>query len=77
MSRTSWLRGAVLGMAVAGSLVFGATQALAKPASACDRPEQVAAACVNNLTSCNGPCASIGLYDGGFCSGGTCCTCKY
>jgi hypothetical protein len=77
MSRTSWIRGALLGVAVSGSLMFGASQALAKPASACDRPEQVAVSCTRTLTSCDGPCASIGLYDGGLCSNGTCCTCKY
>jgi hypothetical protein len=78
MSRTTWFRGALLGAAVAGSLTFGAAQALARPASAarCDLAEQVPASCTNNLTSCNAPCASIGYFDGGFCSGGTCCTCK-
>lgn len=78
MIRTTWLRGVVAGGTVLGALLFGAAQALATPAAgACDLPEQVVATCTNNLTSCNGPCASIGYYDGGFCSGGTCCTCKY
>lgn len=77
MARMNWFRGVLMGAGVTGALVFGAAQALATPALACDRPEQVVAVCTKTLTSCDGPCASIGLYDGGFCSTGNCCTCKY
>lgn len=63
----TWIRSArraVLGAAVAASLGFGATQALAAPEA--EAPRQ---GC--NLVDCDRLCRTLG-YPGGLCSRGSC-----
>lgn len=59
------VRRGVLGLAVAGALGFGASQALAEPAPA------AAASCD---TICNRVCRAAGFI-GGFCGDGVSCSC--
>lgn len=60
------VRSGLLGLAVAGALGFGATQALAEPA-----PAAPAASCD---TLCNRVCRAAGFI-GGFCGDGVSCSC--
>ena len=60
------VRSGLLGLAVAGALGFGATQALAEPA-----PAAAADSCD---TLCNRVCRAAGFI-GGFCGDGVSCSC--
>lgn len=60
------VRRGVLGLAFAGALGFGASQALASPAPA--------AAEQSCDTVCNRACRAAGFI-GGFCGGGVSCSC--
>jgi hypothetical protein len=65
MSRTiRQLRSAALGMCFAGTLGFGATQALASPR---EEPEQQI--CRDSV--CSTACRTLG-FPGGFCAGESC-----
>jgi hypothetical protein len=70
------LRTVLFGLATAGSLGFGGSQALAAPSAqaACgDVPWEFPLSCPTPR-DCGAECAARGYYDGGFCAG-NCCTC--
>ena len=69
------LLAALFGLATAGSLGFGGSQAFATPAaSACDQfPWQFTLSCPAPRT-CDDECAGRGYFDGGLCRN-NCCTC--
>ncbi len=68
-----WMRQAVFSLAVAGSLGFGATQALASQPTAravCDEEGQIyVGTCPSS--NCNTLCGGFGVCRSG------CCTCKF